>query len=225
MGRHGHDGAGAVAGQYIFRNPYGDALAGEGIHGIGAGEDTRHAMVADAVALGAFLHVGDVFVNGGALFGSGQLVNEFALGSQHHEGHAEDGVGTGGEDGELHVAVLHGKLHLRSLRTAYPVALGLLQRVGPVDFLQSVEQSLGIGRHAQTPLAHLLLLHHGIAAAHAHAVHHLVVGQHRTQFGAPVHHRLSEIGDTVVHEHLLLLLLREGVPLAGGEVEFLGAGG
>ena len=146
VGRHSHDGASAIAGQYIFGNPDGDVLARERIDGVRAREDTRHTVVHLALALGAFLHISQVFVDGRPLLGSGQLVDELALRSQHHEGDAEDGVGTGGEDGERVGALSYPigalgnlKLHLGTLGTAYPVALGLFQRVGPLDVVQSVE--------------------------------------------------------------------------------------
>ena len=116
------------------------------------------------------------------------------------------------------IAVLHLELHLCSLRTTNPVALSLLERVGPVDGLQSVEQTLGVCRHTQAPLAHLLL-NHRIAATHADAIDNLVVGKHSAEFRTPVHHRLAKICYTVVHQHLLLLLLRERLPLVGGEVK------
>ena len=101
--------------------------------------------------------------------------------------------------------------------------MGLFQRVCPVDGVQSVEQSLSIGRNTQTPLAHLLL-HHRISAAYAHAVHHLVVGQYGAQACTPVHHCLTEIGDTIVHQRLLLLLLVHALPVAGREYQFFRAG-
>ena len=42
-------------------------------------------------------------------------------------------VGTGGEDSEGEFAVFNLKFYLCSLRAAYPVALGFLKGVGPVD--------------------------------------------------------------------------------------------
>ncbi len=144
----------------------------------------------------------------------------FAFGCQHHEGYAEHCVGTGGEDGELHIAVLHAELHFGTLRASYPVALCFLQRVGPVYLVKTVKQTLCVCRHSQTPLLHLLL-YHGIAAALTHAVHHLVIGEHCAKSGTPVHHCLAKVGYTVVHQHLLLLLLAHLIPLLGGEVQLL----
>ena len=64
VSRHSHDSAGAVACQYIFRNPDGISLTSEGVDGIAAGEHTRHLAVADAVALRALLHVCQIFIHG-----------------------------------------------------------------------------------------------------------------------------------------------------------------
>ena len=72
-------------------------------------------------------------------------------------------------------------------------------------------------------MAHLLL-HHGVSATLRHAVDHLIVGQHGTQLGTPVHHRLAQVGDAVVHQYLLLLLLAHGLPLGSGELQVLRAG-
>ena len=112
------------------------------------------------------------------------------------------------------------KFHLCSFRASYPVALSLLKRLSPVHGVQSVEQTLCIGADAQAPLHHLLL-NNGVAAAHAHAVHHLVIGKHGAQSGAPVHHRLAQIGYAVVHQHLLLFLFAHGAPLVGREAQLL----
>ena len=223
VSRYGHDGARAVACQHIVGDPHGDFAAREGVDGIRTREDARHAAVGNAFALGALLRGFEVGFHLGALAVGGELLDEFALGGQHHEGHTKDGVGTGGEDGKLQVAVLHAELHLRAFAAANPVALGLLDGFGPVNSLQSIEQALCVGRHAEAPLAHLLL-HHGMATALAHAVHHLVVGQHRAQGGAPVHHRFAQIGNAVVHQHFLLLHLAHGLPFLSREAEFLAAG-
>ena len=99
-------------------------------------------MVCHTVELGTLLNVGKIFVNSSLLLGSGELLNELALGSQYHECHTEDGVGTCGEDGEVEVLTCHLKLHLGTFRTANPVLLGLLDRVAPLYCVQSVEQTL-----------------------------------------------------------------------------------
>src|SRR3712207_8569943 len=63
VGRHGHDGARAVTGQYIFGNPDGNVIAREGVDGIAAAEHARYLAVADAVELGAFLDISQVLAH------------------------------------------------------------------------------------------------------------------------------------------------------------------
>ena len=218
--RHRHDGARAVARQHIVRNPHRDFFACEGVHRVATREHAAHPSVGDAFAFRALGRGGHIGFHLFAAVGRGELRHEFAFGSEHHEGHTENRVGTRGEDGELHVAVFHRKLHLRAFRTTDPVALRFFDRIGPVEFVESVEQSAGIGTDAQTPLLHFLL-HHGVSAAFRNAVHHFVVGQHRAERRTPVHHCLAEVGNAIVHEGLLSLLVAHGVPLVGGELQGL----
>ena len=161
--RYSHDGTCTVAGQYVVANPDGHCLACERIDGIRTREDTAYATVADAFAFGAFLGAIQIgFYVGFLGFGS-NLRNQFAFGSQHHERYTKHGISTGREDGEFQIAVFHLELYFGTFRATNPVALCFFQRVGPVDGFQSVEQTLGVGRHTQTPLAHLLL-NNGITA-------------------------------------------------------------
>ena len=216
--RHRHDGACAVARQHIVRNPYGDFFAREGIHRIAAREHAAHLAIRDAFAFRALGGGGHIGLHLFAAVGRGELRHEFAFGSEHHEGYTENRVGARGEDREFHVAVFHRKLHLRAFRTPDPVALRFLDRIGPVEFVESVEQAAGVGAHAQTPLLHLLL-HHGVSAAFRNAVHHFVVRQHGAERRTPVHHRLAEVGDAIVHQHLLTLHVAHRLPFGGGERE------
>ena len=218
---HCHYGAGAVAGQHVVAYPDGYGLAGERVDGVGTAEDAGHAAVGHALALGALACGFEVGFDFGTALGRGQAGHPFALGRQHHEGDAEDGVGSGGEDGYGFVAALDAELHFGAFGAAYPVALGLFERVGPVKAVEAVEQALCVGRHAQAPLPHHFL-HHGEAAAHRHAVHHLVVGQHGPQLGAPVDHGVAQVGYAVVHQRLAAGVGVHGFPLVGREAE-LGA--
>ncbi len=177
-------------------------------------------MVGHTVELGALLHVVEILLYLFLLLGGSYLLNILALWSQDHEGNTKHGIGTGGEDGELHVAVLHREHDLCTFGTTNPVLLSLLDGVAPLDSLQSVEQTLGVSGSTQAPLLHLLL-DDRIATTLAHAVHNLVVGKYRTQAWAPVHHRLAEVSDAVVHQYLLLLHVVVAVPLLCGEVKLL----
>ena len=115
VGRYGHDGTRSVAGQYIFRHPDGDGIARKGINGIRTGKDTRHLTVRHTIQLGTFLHIVQIFLYCLFLFGRGHLLYILAFRSQYHKGYAKHGIGTGGEDGEFHIAVFHRKLHFGTL--------------------------------------------------------------------------------------------------------------
>ena len=139
-------------------------MLGERIDGVGAGEHTRHFPVGDALTLGAVLDPLEILFYLLLVLVLNHALHILRLRSEHHESDAEDGIGTGGEDDEALVAVSQSETHLCSFRAAYPVALCLFERVGEVDGVESVKQTLGIGRDAQRPLTHHALLHR-IAAA------------------------------------------------------------
>ena len=206
MGRHSHDCARAVAREHILADPDWNCLACEWVYSIRAGEDTSHLAVADAVALGALLHIVDVFADSLLLLGCCHLCDIVAFRRKHHECHAKHSVGACGEDCELHVGILYREFNLSTFGTSDPVLLSLLYRVAPVYSLKTVEQSLGVCADTQAPLAHLLL-HHWESATHRHSIDNLVVGKHSAELWTPVHHRLADVCDAVVHEHLLLLNL------------------
>ena len=179
VSRYGHDGASTISCQDIFGNIDGNPLVCQWVDGIRAREDTRNLVIHLTLTFRALLHVIEIVLHRCFLLRSCQLLNQFTLGCQDHEGHTEDGVGTGGEDRELDIRVGNTEFHLRSFRTTNPVALGFFQGVGPVDGIQTIQQSLSIGRDAEAPLAHLLL-NNGEATTHTHTVNHLIIGQYST---------------------------------------------
>ena len=142
MGRHRHDGTGSVAGKHIVAHPYRVLLTSERVDGIAAGKHTGHFLVDHALTLRARLHLLKIGFNLFLLPSGSQLAHQLTLRSQHHEGHTEHRVGTGGEYRELFIAVCHLEHNLGTLASSYPVALGFFQRVGPVYRVQSVEQTL-----------------------------------------------------------------------------------
>ena len=224
VSRNGHDGTRAVTCQHIVTYIYRYILASDGIDGIAAGEHAAHLLLNHALALGLVLHLVEIGIDGGTLVRGDHLVHIDALGSQYHESDTKDGVGPGGENQQALVAVGDGECHLGTFTVADPIALGLLDGLGPLDGVQVTQQASGIGRHTQAPLAHHLLLD-GETAAHRHALAHLVVGQHGTQFRTPIHHRIAQIGNAVVHEHVVFLCLGHGIPLVGSKfVSAVGVG-
>ena len=120
------------------------------------------------------------------------------LGRDDHIGGAEQGVGTGGVHGDIlaHVG-LEGDV--RAGGAADPVLLLGLDTLDIVQIVQIVDQALGILGDAQHPLA-LFLLHHLAAAALAHAVDDLLVGQHHLAAGAPVDGHGGLIGHVVLEQ-------------------------
>ena len=224
VSRHGHDGTRTVTGQYIITHIDGNVLVVERIDGISSGKHTRHAAVHEALALGAVLDAVEILVDSLFLFGGYYLIHIFAFGSQNHEGDTKYGIGTCRKDGKFDVRINHLELHLSTFRTAYPVLLCLFERIGPVYFIESVEQTLGIGRYPKAPLTHHFLLH-GITSTYRYPFAHFIISQHRTQLRTPVYHRVAQVGDAVVHQYRLLLFFVLGLPLVGRERKLFAASG
>ena len=220
--RHSHDGTRTVSCKYIVAYPDGNCLTGKGIDGIASGEYTGNATVGNTFAFGTFLGAFQISVYFIFLCVGGKLLYQFAFGSQYHEGDAEHGICTGGEDSEFQIAVFYLEFYFSAFAASYPVLLGFFQGFGPVNGIESVQQALCIGRYTETPLTHLLL-NDGEAASFAYAVHHFIVGKYGSQLRAPVYHRLAQIGYTVVHQDFLLFLFALGIPLCGGETQFFAA--
>ena len=223
VGGYGHDGSRAVTGQYVLGNVDGTMVARDGVDAVCTAEHARHRVVNHALTLGTAFYVFDVFVYGLTLFGSGNHIHQLALGSQYKEGHAKHRIGTGGEDGKVHILVCHFYLNLGTFASTNPVLLGFLDALAPLDGFQTVQQTLAIGTDTQAPLAHLLLFHR-VAATLTHTVHHLVVGQHGAQSWTPVHHRFAHEGQTVVHQHVALFFGVPAPPLLCGKTQFFRTG-
>ena len=208
VGGNGHDGARSVTGQHILGNPYRHLLPGHGVDAVSTRENARDGLSGHPFALGLLLHLFQIGFHLRLLRGRRELGHPLALRSQHHEGNPEDGIGPGGEDGDVvfPVVTFYREHHFRSLAAAYPVALHLLEGVCPVQLLQPVQQTAGIGAYPKLPLRHFLL-EHRVAAALRIAVLHLVVGQYSAQGGAPVHGALPQIGQAVAHQGIGLFLI------------------
>ena len=114
--------------------------------------------------------------------------------------------------------------HFGPFRTTDPVALSFLERVGPVEFIETVEQTLGIGRDAETPLVHEFLFNR-VASTDRHTLADLVVGENCSEFRTPVDHSVAQIGNTIVHQGVAFLFFIHFGPLSGGEIQLLRAYG
>ena len=136
MGRHRHDGTRAIASKHIVTYIYRYVLACDGIHGIAASEHATHLLLNHALALGLVLHLIEISVDGGTLVGGHHFIDIDTLGSQYHESHTKDGVGTGGENQQALVTVGDGEGHFGTLAVANPVALRFLNGFGPLECVQ-----------------------------------------------------------------------------------------
>ena len=195
MAGYRHDGAGAVAHQNIIGNKDGDLFAIDGI-------DSRHALQP---------HAGLIFGHFGALkigLAGGDLLilpDSIHIGDavrplfdvrvfrrHNHVGSAKEGIGTGGIDEQL-IAAGGIKFNLGAGGAADPVDLGGLNTLQIVDIGEVINEALGVGGNLQHPLA-LYLVDDLAAAALAHTVDHLLIGQHALAAGAPVDGHLLFVG-------------------------------
>ena len=83
------------------------------------------------------------------------------------------------------------------VRAADPVALHQLDRVGPVERVEVVEQAVGVRGDAQHPLLQRTAVHREVAALAAPVGGDLFVGEHRAEPGAPVDRRLGLVREPV----------------------------
>ncbi len=218
-----HDGARAIGVQHVVGGPDLDAVAGQTVDAVRAGEHAGlRALRRLALDLGRARGSIEVRLDlGAAVFGR-ELPHERVLWRQHHKGHAAERVGARSEDADLVGPVRRGRLegerHLGALGAADPVALHQLHVVGPVERLV-VEQFVGILRRTQEPLLHQAL-DDGRVAALAAAVDHLFVGEDGLVERAPVRGRLGAVSEA--HSEQLdepplrppVVLGRRGVDLA-----------
>ena len=131
----------------------------------------------------------------------GQLVDERMLGGHDGVGHAEAGVGAGGEDPHRQVgAALHGEVELGTLGTPDPVALHELGPLGPLEVVEGLEQLVGVLGDAEEPLLEVAL-DDDVAGALTGAVgQHLLVGQHGLTARAPIDRGQGPVGQARLPE-------------------------
>ena len=136
-----------------------------------------------------------------------QLVDQRMLGREHHERRPEQRVGTGGEHRDRpgrRVEVDGG-----TVAAPDPVALHRLDRVGPVEQVEVVDQPVGVGGDAHHPLAHVALEHREVAAVAATVGGDLLVGDDRAEARAPVDGRVADVGEAMVVDDRVALGRRQ----------------
>ncbi len=128
------------------------------------------------------------------------------LGREHHVGGAEQRVGTRGEHLDRDVVVALDREPDRRTRGAPdPVALHLLDGIGPVERGEIVEQAVGVRGDAQHPLLQRPAIHGEVPALAATVAGHLLVREDGTETRAPVDRRVRLVGEAVGVDEAALL--------------------
>ena len=202
MSRDGHDRAGPVVGQDVVGDVDGQPLAVHGVDRVQAGRDA--GLLRRGCSLGGLLHRRPAHVV--AHLVGVDARHELVLGREDEEGRAVERVRARREDGDVLVELLDPELDLRALRAADPVALARLDRLGPVDRLEVVEERLRVVRDPEEPLLHEPRLDLG-AAALAAPLLHLLVREHGLVVRAPLHRRGLPVHEAALEEAQELPLL------------------
>ena len=199
---HAHDDAGAVAHEDVVGDKQGHLLAAGGVDGLNALQADAGLFLVQLTALkvglvGRLVNIG---CHGVPVFDLIlPLLQIGMLRGDDHVGDAEEGIAAGGVNRQL-VAVGGGEVHLGTFGPADPVLLLDLHTFNIVQIVQIVDETVGVLGDSQHPLA-LLLADDLTAAALAHAVHDLFVGQDDLAAGAPVDGHGRLVGQALL-EHL-----------------------
>eukprot|EP00048_Salpingoeca_helianthica_P006904 m.104185 g.104185 ORF g.104185 m.104185 type:complete len:420 (+) comp14167_c0_seq1:1660-2919(+) len=184
MGRHPHDGAGAIIRDDVVSIEDRYMLTGQGMHcHQGQGQALRFRAVAGQGRQGLNLFtelVRDV----------GQS-NQGTVRTNGNKRHAEESVRPRGEHVKLSRCRAPGWQDDRegdgsTLGAAKPVALQVEHGRGPMHARQAGGQALGVLRNAQEPLPQQTAFHLGPGPPRSAARVHLLVGQHGVVDGIPV---------------------------------------
>ena len=217
--RNAHDDTGAVAHEDVVGDEDWQILVSYGVYGLDAVEPDAGLVLVQLAALKIGL-AGGLGLIGLNVAPVGDmrlpLLEQRVLGRDDHIGRTEQGVGTGGVNGDF-VADVGLEGYLRTGRTADPVALLDLDALNVIDIVQIVEQALGVGGYLQHPLA-LLLADDRSTAALAHAVNDLFVCKHALAAGAPVDGHGGLVGKAIL-EHLEEYPLRPLIILRVGGID------
>ena len=203
MGGDGHDGTRTVAHHDVVGDVDGDLLA---VDGVDAAEtlqaDTR--LILDqlgALKLGLLGALGLVGLHlGHVLDAILHLLDDGMLGSDDHEGHAEEGVGSCGVDAEGLVGVGEAEVDEGTAGLTDPVDLLHLDVGEVVHALQALEELVGVLGDAEVPHVLGLLDDVGVADIALTALG-VLVGEYHLTVGAVVDHSGVAEGQTLL-EHL-----------------------
>src|ERR1051326_9612613 len=80
------------------------------------------------------------------------------LWGQHHVSRAKKRIRPGSEYPDCGIVISNSEIHFGAFASSNPIPLHFLERVAPVDCIQVIEQSFGIGSNEEHPLMHRLFV-------------------------------------------------------------------
>ena len=204
LGRHADDGARAVVGEDVVRDPDLHLLAVEWVDAVSAREDTfllglaRRALDLALVARALderldLLSLRVVLAD---------LVDERMLGSEREERDAVDRIGARRVGGNRCAELRRLEVELEAFAAANPVVLHRLDALRPaLELVEVLQQHISVVRDLEEPLREVLLVDL-VVAAPALAVDDLLIREHRAAGVAPVDRRLLLVGEAALVEEL-----------------------
>ena len=210
MTRHGHDRAGPVAHQNVVGDPDGHQRAADRVNAV---QTQGHPGFVLVVSLTLSLRAICCRFAVGLHFGIVGPLHEWVFGGDDQERCPKERVGPSGKHLERLVGV---PIHIEADGCTFgppdPFSLLNLGRVGPIEGVKVVGQTVGKRGDAEHPLLQWLA-NHGMATAFRLAINDFFVGQCRAEGGAPIHHLLGEVGQALVVHNLPLRGPVEGLPV------------
>src|SRR5437867_2186830 len=113
---------------------------------------------------------------------------------EHHVSRAEKRVRSCREHANTRGVTYDFEFNLCAFTPPNPVPLHSLERIAPLDGVQVLQQSFGVGSDAEHPLAHRLARDR-MSADFALAVNDLLVGQDCAKGGTPPDRRVGYVGE------------------------------
>src|SRR6478736_10027328 len=113
---------------------------------------------------------------------------------ERQERTAVNSVGSRSEDANLLIYILNLEIDLCTLASANPVALEQFDSLGPIQFVESVKQSLRKSSDTQHPLPHRPSYNRETADL-AFAIYNFFVGQDCAEFGTPVDWDICDVSE------------------------------
>ena len=196
MCRYTHDRSGTVIRQNVIGQPDRNLCAIQRVDRISAGKYTGLLFVLHTVYIGLHGSLENVLLHFLFMVVGRQALCQSVLRSQYHEGCAVQCIRTCRIDGDFLVSSLHREIDFRTVGTADPVGLHLLNFFRPVQFVQIFQQTISVFGDPQHPLTEIFLCHRS-AAALTFSVHDLLIGKAGLTGRTPVDRELFLISKSV----------------------------